>query len=51
MELHDLPIISKIKKQYNNQLKAIIKDSYNKGNYFVNNNQAIFTIPFDLASL
>lgn len=49
MELHALPIISKVKKQYKNQLKALIKDSYNKGiGILLNNNLAIFTIPFDL---
>ena len=48
MELHELPIISKIMKQYRERVKALIKDSYNKGiGILLKNNLAIFTIPFD----
>lgn len=49
MELHQLPIISKVKKHYDTKIKAFIKDSYQKGiGVLLKNNLAVFTIPFDV---
>ena len=48
IDLHELPNIAPLKKQYKETVKAFIIDSYNKGiGILLNNNLAIFTVPFD----